>query len=224
VNGDEVGFPDLLEEICKLDGNFWLTFLTSHPKDFSKELVDTMSKCEKICKYLNLPIQSGSNDVLKKMNRNYTWMDYTNKIDYLLEKIPDIRLSTDIIVGFPGETEKDFLDTYSLVKKIDYSMAYVSEYSPRPGAVSEKMVDNVPKAVKKSRKKKITDLVTDYVKYQNESEIGEEKEILVISEKRGQTFDLRDVILKGKGWKQGEFIKGKIIEGNEKGLVAEVAD
>jgi tRNA-2-methylthio-N6-dimethylallyladenosine synthase len=220
IDGEKVGFPVLLNRLCEIEGDFWLTFLTSHPKDFSPELVDTMKDCDKICNYLNLPVQSGSNRILQKMNRNYTWRDYIEKIAYLREKLPDISLSTDIIVGFPGETEEDFLDTYNLVKKIGFDMAYVSPYSPREGSASAKLDDNVTRDEKKRRKKKVSDTVTEFKKERNEEQIGQKVKILVVGEERGKTFELRDVILKGKGWEVNEFNKGKIIDAHAGGLVS----
>ena len=126
-------FPQLLEEIANLSGNFKITFLTSHPKDFSDKLIDIMTKKEKIIKYLNLPVQSGDDEILKKMNRPYTIKQYKNLIKKIRKKIPDIKLSTDIIVGFPGETKKQFNNTVKLFKEIKFNMAYISKYSSRSG-------------------------------------------------------------------------------------------
>jgi len=152
-------FPQLLKEIANLPGNFKITFLTSHPRDFSDELINVMAESEKIIKRLNLPVQSGDNEILKKMNRPYTIKQYKDLIKKIRKKIPDIKLSTDIIVGFPGETKKQFNNTIKLFKEIKFNNAYIAKYSPRPGTLSFKMKDNVPLEEKKQREKILRDLI-----------------------------------------------------------------
>ncbi len=152
-------FPKLLEKINNLAGDFRLTFLTSHPKDFSDELIEVMAKSEKIIKYLNLPVQSGDDKILKKMNRPYTIKQYKDLVKKIRKKIPNIKLSTDIIVGFPGETKKQFNNTVKLFKEIKFDMAYISKYSPRAGTPSFKMKDNVPLEEKKRREKILRNLL-----------------------------------------------------------------
>ena len=152
-------FPQLLEEITNLSGNFKLTFLTSHPKDFSDKLINVMAKKEKIIRYLNLPVQSGDDEILKKMNRPYTIKQYKDLVKKIRKKIPDIKLSTDIIVGFPGETKKQFNNTVKLFKEIKFDNAYISKYSPRPGTASSKMKDNIPLEEKKQREKILRNLL-----------------------------------------------------------------
>jgi len=153
------GFPQLLKEINALPGNFKITFLTSHPKDFSDELINVMAKCEKIIKFLNLPVQSGDDEILKKMNRPYTIKQYKNLVKKIQEKIPDIKLSTDIIVGFPGETKKQFENTVKLFKEIKFNTAYIAKYSPRSGTAAFQMKDNVPLSEKKSREKILREIL-----------------------------------------------------------------
>jgi tRNA-2-methylthio-N6-dimethylallyladenosine synthase len=153
-------FPQLLEEIVNLPDTFKVTFLTSHPKDFSDELIDVMAKNEKIIKYLNLPVQSGDNKILKKMNRPYTIKQYKNLIKKIRKKMPEIKLSTDIIVGFPGETKKQFENTVNLFKKIKFDNAYISKYSPRPGTTAFKLKDDVPLKEKKRREKCLRNLLS----------------------------------------------------------------
>ncbi|MDD5552181.1 MAG: tRNA (N6-isopentenyl adenosine(37)-C2)-methylthiotransferase MiaB [Candidatus Pacebacteria bacterium] len=149
----KITFPRLLKKLEKLPGNFEITFLTSHPKDFSDELIKIIAKSEKIKKYIHLPVQAGSNKILKKMNRNYTREHYLKLIDKIKNTIPDVELSTDIIVGFPGEAKKDFKDTVDLVKEVKFSKAYINKYSPRPGTAAEKLKDNVVKKEKERREK-----------------------------------------------------------------------
>ena len=127
----QCGFPQLLRKINKLPGNFQIKFLTSHPKDMSDELINTVAKCEKISKEIHLPVQSGDNEILKKMNRGYTAEKYLNLIQKIKAKIPEARITTDVIVGFPGETEKQFQNTVNLFKKVGFSMAYINKYSAR---------------------------------------------------------------------------------------------
>jgi tRNA-2-methylthio-N6-dimethylallyladenosine synthase len=144
-------FPALLREIDKIKGNFRISFLTSHPKDFSDELIETIKKSEKIKRYIHLPVQSGSNEILKKMNRRYTKKQYLGLIKKIRKEIPGIEISTDAIVGFPGENKKQFNDTIDLFKKAKFDNAYVSVYSPRPGTAASRMKDNVPLKEKEKR-------------------------------------------------------------------------
>lgn len=149
------GFAELLQDICKLEGNFELTFMTSHPKDITDQVIEIIANEEKIVKELHLPVQSGSNEILKLMNRKYTIEDYMKKINKIKSLIPNIRLTTDVIVGFPGETEDDFNKTYDLVKKVKYAGIFAFMYSPRAGTVAAKMKDQVPLKIKNERVNKI---------------------------------------------------------------------
>ena len=151
----DYGFAELLQDICKLNGNFELTFLTSHPKDITDKVIEIIAKEDKIVKELHLPVQSGSNEILKLMNRKYTIEDYMKKVDKLKSLIPNIRLTTDIIVGFPGETEEDFNNTYDLIKKVKYAGIFAFMYSPRSGTVAAKMKGQVPLKIKNERVNKI---------------------------------------------------------------------
>ena len=151
-------FASLLKDICNLEGNFELTFMTSHPKDISDEVIDIMATSPKIIKELHLPIQSGSNKILKAMNRKYTKEHYLGIIEKLKNKIPNIRLTTDIIVGFPGETNEDFEETCDIIKKVEYDGVFAFMYSKRPGTVSEKMEDQVTDEEKNYRVNKILEL------------------------------------------------------------------
>jgi len=153
VNSYKYGFSKLLRAINKIPGKFWIRFTSSHPKDFSDDLIEAMAECKKVAKYLNLPVQSGDNEVLKKMNRPYTVKQYKNLVKKIRKKIPDINLSTDVIVGFPGETKKQFENTVKLFKEIKYDIAYISKYSPRPSTVAAKLKDNVSFQEKKRREK-----------------------------------------------------------------------
>ena len=148
---DGVDFAQLLDTIANFDGDFELRFMTSHPKDLSDKLIEVMAKNDKISKSLHLPVQAGSDKVLKAMNRSYDISHYKNLIKKLKQAIPNITLSTDIIVGFPGETEQDYQATVDLVKEIKFHNAFVFMYSKRKGTIAEKMEDQVPLNVKRER-------------------------------------------------------------------------
>ena len=144
-------FANLLQDICNLEGNFKLTFMTSHPKDLSDDLISVMKENDKIIKEIHLPVQSGSNKILKLMNRKYTVEHYENLIKKLRTSMPNIRITTDIIVGFPGEDEIDFNQTCELVKKIKYDSIFAFMYSKRSGTVAEKMDGQVDEETKNKR-------------------------------------------------------------------------
>ncbi len=152
-------FAKLLQKLNSLSGNFQIKFLTNHPKDVSSKLIDVIANCEKIAKEIHLPVQSGDNKILKKMNRGYTVKQYKNLIKKIRKKIPNIKISTDVIVGFPNETKKQFKNTVKLFKKIKYSSAYINKYSPRAGTASEKLRDNILWEEKKRRWKILDEIV-----------------------------------------------------------------
>lgn len=154
-----INFANLIRKICEIPGNFKILFMSPHPKNFSDDLINVLANCQKFGGYLNLPVQSGDDAILKKMARNYTAKDYKNLVKKIREKMPDINLSTDVIVGFPGETKKQFQNTVKLFKKIKFNNAYVSKYSPRPGTAAFKLKNNIPLAEKKRRWKILNDLL-----------------------------------------------------------------
>ena len=145
--GGECDFADLLSRICEIEGDYIIRFMTSHPKDASRKLIDTMAANPHIARQFHLPVQSGSDRILKAMNRNYTRESYLSLIRYMREKMPDIAISTDIIVGFPGETEEDFEDTLSIVREARYDMMYSFIYSKRGGTPAAEMEDQIPAEV-----------------------------------------------------------------------------
>lgn len=156
-----VNFPKLLKIANNIPGDFTLCFITSHPKDFSDELIKTMKNCKKLSKRLNLPIQSGDDEILKKMNRPYTVAQYKALVEKIKKAVPDISLSTDIIVGFPGETKKQFQNTVKTLKEIGFDVAFINKYSPRAGTAASKMEDDVPWSEKKSREKILIELINE---------------------------------------------------------------
>ena len=148
---EPVSFAKLLRMINKVEGIERIRFMTSHPKDLSDELIEAMRDCDKVCNYLHLPVQSGSSAVLEKMNRRYTKEQYLTLVDKIKKAIPDILISTDIIVGFPGETEEDFLETLDVVDKVGYSTAFTFLYSKRTGTPAAVMENQIPEEVAKER-------------------------------------------------------------------------
>ena len=143
-----VDFAELLKRINALEGDFRIRFMTSHPKDCTKRLIDTIRDCEKVSSHLHLPFQSGSDRILKRMNRRYTRESYLELISYAKENIPDLSLTSDIIVGFPGETYEDFCETLSLVKEVEFSSLFTFIYSPREGTPAAAMEDPVSREEK----------------------------------------------------------------------------
>ena len=143
-------FADLLSDVCKINGEFRVRFMTSHPRDASHKLIDTVARESKIVKHIHLPFQSGSDEVLKRMNRHYTRSEYLSLIEYAKKTVPDIGLTSDVIVGFPGETDSDFEDTLSLIKTVGFDSIFTFIYSVRKGTPAAKM-EQVPEEIKKKR-------------------------------------------------------------------------
>ncbi len=143
VNSYSYGFPDLLRKLNTIDGDFRIRFMSSHPKDATHELIDAILECDKVCKHLHLPMQSGCNRILKEMNRRYTLEDYAEIIDYARNKKPDFSFTSDIIVGFPGETYEEFCETKNAVKRFKFDNIYSFVYSKRSGTKAALMEDNI---------------------------------------------------------------------------------
>jgi tRNA-2-methylthio-N6-dimethylallyladenosine synthase len=211
-------FPELLKMVNKISGNFWIRFTSSHPKDFSDELIMAMATCEKIKPYLNLPIQSGDDKILKAMNRHYTVESYKNKIKKLRDRVPDVALSTDIIVGFPGETKTQFNNTVKLFKDIKYDLCYISKYSSRAGTAAAKLKDNISTEEKKRREKVLTDVLKQTALEKNKKLIGTETIVLINEPKNdfwlGKDQHYRTIKVYPKNSasriKIGQFVKAKI--------------
>ncbi|MCD8294189.1 MAG: tRNA (N6-isopentenyl adenosine(37)-C2)-methylthiotransferase MiaB [Clostridia bacterium] len=175
---DDIKFPELLRRVAAIDGKFRLRFMTSHPKDFSEDLVRAIADNAKICNCVHLPVQSGSDRILKEMNRKYTSGDYLRKVEMLKKHIPDCAITTDIIVGFPGETDQDFEDTMNLVRTVGYDSAFTFVYSRREGTVADRMPDQVPEEVSKERIMRLIELVNSQTRDKSATYIGRTVEIL----------------------------------------------
>ena len=182
-----MSFPELLDRCARIEGKFRLRFMTSHPKDFTKELALVMRKHDKICNLLHLPVQAGSDRILALMNRRYTREKYMSEIRMLRELIPNCAVTTDLIVGFPTETEEDFLQTLSLVKEADFSSAFTFVYSPRTGTKAAQMEGRIPEEVSKERIMRLVDAVNENTRLKSLEYVGKVTEILCedYDEKKG---------------------------------------
>jgi tRNA-2-methylthio-N6-dimethylallyladenosine synthase len=200
----KINFPKLLKMVNDTKGDFWIRFTSPHPKDFSDELIETMAKFKKVTPYLNLPAQSGDDEILKRMNRPYSIKYYKNIVKRIRNAFKkyrkgtekEVSLSTDIIVGFPGETKKQFENTVKLLKEIKYDMAYIAKYSPRRGTAATKLKDNVSPKEKERRYKILTEILKETALEKNKKYIGKEVEVLV--ESRTSNVEGGNYILFGK--------------------------
>ncbi len=231
ANGtDDISFPELLNRIAAIDGKFRLRFMTSHPKDFSEELAKAIAASDKICKAVHLPVQSGSNAVLKAMNRKYTAEDYLKKVEILRRYVPDCAITTDLIVGFPNETDEDFEDTLKLVKQVGFASAFTFVYSRREGTIAANMDGQIPEDVSKSRIMKLIELVNSLTREQTVKYAGKSVEILC------EDFDKRRGLYLGRDEYGrmayfpsdknviGEFVNVKINSANGVSLTGEKVD
>lgn len=224
VNSYKYNFPELLEEIAKMPGNFWLRFTAPHPKDFSNELIKIIAKHPKICKQINLPVQSGNDKILRRMNRPYTIQQYLNLLSRVKKAIPNISLSTDCIVGFPGETKKQFEDSCKLFRKVKFNMAFIAQFSPRPGTPAAKMKDNVSRKEKQRREKELTKILKQTAAKINKKLVGQTVKILVEKYRKdhwlGRTEQMVTVRFSAPKNKKivGKFIKLKITQAQAFGL------
>ena len=172
-------FAKLLIEINKIDGIERIRFVSPHPKDFTQDVIEAIKNSDKVCKFIHLPLQSGSTKILKKMNRNYTKEQYLELVNKIKKQIPDIKFSTDIIVGFAGETEKDFEETLDVVKKVEFEQVYMFIYSRRVGTPGDKMPDQIPEEIKHKRFDKLKEIVENIISKNNKEYIGTIQKILV---------------------------------------------
>ncbi len=180
---------DLLSELSSIDGLARIRFLTNHPKDMSRKLIETMASLDKVCEHLELPVQSGDNEILQAMRRGYTVEQCRDLVHTIRLKMPHISLSTDIIVGFPGETEEQFARSLSLVEEMRFDVVHVAAYSPRPGTIAcREYQDNIPAEVKKGRLNEIEELQTVMASEINSQLQGKKVEVLVEGKKGGKWF------------------------------------
>ena len=183
-------FSDLLREINKIPKLERIRFISPHPKDFTDDVIEAIRECDKVCKLIHLPLQSGSSKILKSMNRKYTKEQFLNLVDKMKEQIPNLALTTDIIVGFPGETEEDFEDTLDVIKKVEFDQVYMFIYSRRIGTVADKMEGQIEEDVKHARFNKLKKLVDSIIPNTNKKYIGTMQKVIV----EGESKNNKDVL------------------------------
>ncbi|MGL5279007.1 MAG: tRNA (N6-isopentenyl adenosine(37)-C2)-methylthiotransferase MiaB [Cetobacterium sp.] len=224
-------FAVLLEEICKIDGDFLVRFVSPHPKDFGDDVIDVIAKNEKVARCLHLPLQSGSSRILKLMNRKYTKEQYIELAEKIKSRIPGVSLTADIIVGFPHETEEDFLDTLDVVDKIGFETSFMFMYSPRKGTAAAKMDGQLDQEVKKERLQRLIDLQNRKSKEASDSYKGKVERVLVEGPSRkneevltGRTSTNKVVLFAGDKELEGTFVNVKINECKTWSLYGEIVD
>lgn len=223
-------FASLLDAVASIDGKFRVRFMTSHPKDFTEDVVKVMEKHRKICRLVHLPVQSGANEILREMNRRYTREKYLDEIKMLRTHLPEAEVTTDIIVGFPGETEEDYLQTEALVKEVDFASAFTFVYSPRQGTKAATMKNQIPESVQKDRIMRLVELVNALTRKKSEKYLGKTVEILCEDyDKKKGLYLGRDEFgrmgyFQSETDKIGEFVRIKITKANGISLYGEIVE
>lgn len=222
-------FADLLRDVAAINGLELVRFMTSYPNDFTQEVVDVISENPSICAAINLPIQSGSDRILKKMNRHYNLAEYDETVRIIREGLPDAGLTSDIIVGFPGETEEDFEDSIKAIKKYRFDQVHTAAYSIRTGTPAAKMEDQIPKDVKSARLKKLNDVQAEISLEIYREQVGKNFRILIESKPlkgdgliQGRTQTDKIVICEGPESLIGQFVDVKIVKSNHWCLTGEI--
>lgn len=211
-------FATLLYAINEIDGIERIRFISPHPKDFTDDVIEAIKDCDKVCKLIHLPLQSGSSNVLNKMNRKYSKEQYLNLAYKIKQKIPEVRFSTDIIVGFPGETDEDFEDTLDVVRKLKYEQIFMFIYSRRVGTPADKMENQVDENIAHVRFDKLKKLYEELVEERNKEYIGTIQNVLVEGKSKtnenmltGRSEFNKVVVFEGKNELIGKMVKIKII-------------
>src|SRR6056297_125769 len=224
-------FSDLLRDVVSNEGLKLLRFVTSHPKDFTPDIVDVMAEHPSICPAINLPIQSGSERIIKLMNRKYSFEQYANTVDLIRERLPECGLTSDLIVGFPGETEEDFQQSLAAIEKFRYDQVHTAAYSPRKGTVAATMADQVPEEIKKERLAIINDRQSEIALEVNSSLIGKEYTILIDGPApkgdhliQGRTPSDKVVIIEADSSLIGSFVRIRITEAEHWCLYGEIIE
>ena len=216
-NGDN--FAKLLTELCKIEGDFLIRFISPHPRDFTDEVIDVIASNDKIGKAIHLPLQSGSTNVLKAMNRGYTKEEYIALANKIKEKIPGVSLTADIIVGFPGETEEDFLDTLDVVDKVRFDNSFMFMYSIRKGTKAADMPNQLDDETKKERLQRLIELQNKISKELSQEYLGKKLRIFVEGPSKknkdvlsGRTSSNKIVLFEGDKELEGKFVDVEITE------------
>ena len=200
--GNGYKFANLLRDVDKINGIEIIRFVSPHPKDFTDDVIDAISDSKKISRLIHVPLQSGSTNVLKTMNRKYTKEQFLNLIDRIKQKVPDAVFSTDIIVGFPGETEEDFEDTLDVVEKVNFEQIFMFIYSRRVGTIADKMENQIPEEVKHKRFERLKELFEDNIENNNQKYVGTIQKILV----EGNSKNNPEMLTRKNRHKQGSYI------------------
>ena len=211
-------FATLLRAINKIDGIERIRFVSPHPKDFTDDVIDAIADCDKVCKLIHLPLQSGNTKVLKEMNRKYSKEQYLDLVEKMKNKIPNLTLSTDIIVGFPGETDEEFEDTLDVVRKVKFEQVYMFIYSRRVGTPGDRMPNQIPEEIKHKRFNKLKELVESQIEENNQKYVGRIEKVLVEGESKnnskmltGRTDSNKVVIFEGNKTLIGKMVDLKIV-------------
>ncbi len=211
-------FATLLQEVNKIQGIERIRFVSPHPKDFTDDVIDEIAKCDKVCKLIHLPLQSGNSKVLKEMNRKYTKEQYLQLVEKMKERIPNLTLSTDIIVGFPGETEEEFEDTLDVVDKVKFEQVYMFIYSRRVGTPGDRMTNQIPEEIKHKRFDRLKALVESQISENNQKYVGTMQKVLVEGKSKnnenmltGRTDSNKVVIFEGENNLIGTIQNLKIV-------------
>ena len=227
--GFEYDFADLLQELAHIEGDFLLHFMTSHPKDATKKLVDVIANNDRVAKQFHLPLQSGSDSILKRMNRHYQLDKYMEIVEYMKAKVPDIVITTDIIVGFPGETEEDFEGTLEALRRVRYDMIYSFIYSPRKGTPAAEMENQIPSAVQSERFNRLLNLQNDIAYKINQKHLGETIRVLCDGPSKnnpdvmcGRTEGNKIVLFDGTSELTGQYVNIKINKCETFALIGEI--
>ena len=216
-NDDGCDFADLLKLLCQVDGDYKIHFMTSHPKDATRKLIDVMAEEEHMAKHFHLPMQSGSDRVLKAMNRHYDTARYMSIVDYMREKIPDVAITSDIIVGFPGETEDEFEMTLDMLRKVRFDMLYSFIYSPRKGTPAAEMEAQIPKEIQNNRFERLLAVQNGIALEKNIPLVGKTVRVLCDGESKtnselysGRTEQAKIVFFEGEENDVGQFVDVEI--------------
>ena len=228
---EEISFAKLLRMINEVEGLERVRFMTSHPKDLNEEVIEAIKDCDKLCEQIHLPVQSGSNRILKEMNRHYDRERYMYLINKIKKEIPNVAITTDIIVGFPGETDEDFNDTLSLVKEVSYDSAFTFIYSRRNHTPADKMENQVPDEVKHERFNELVAAVNEGVIKNNKKYEGQIVEVLVEGTSKndetklsGRTRNGKLVNFEGDKSLIGTLVNTKIVRAQPFSLIGEVVE
>jgi tRNA-2-methylthio-N6-dimethylallyladenosine synthase len=211
---DQPTLASLLEAVHEIDGLRRIRFLTSHPADMADELIEAVADLPKVCEHIEIPVQSGDDEILRCMLRRYTIAQYRGLVAKIRERIPNVALATDVIVGFPGETEKQFMNTYDLLREIRFDVVHVAAYSPRSGTAANRLPDDVSSQEKERRRKAVEELQRQIAGEINALLLGQTVEVLVEERHkgkwRGRTRTNKLVFFEDEGDWQGELAQVQI--------------